>query len=163
MAAVYWRELQTLDWKAETGADGRFLWEDAPREDIWINVYGNGFITVQNRVVPASEAETVIKLARTLRVTGTVVNVRTRKPIESFTLTPGIESQGGFHTDWDRSRSRRQHGGRYDVRFPQLAAEGHVVRIEAEGYALGISRRIADTEGEARINFELVPAAPLRK
>ena len=163
VAAVYWRELQSLDWKAETGADGRFLWEDAPREDVWINVYGNGFITVQNRVVPATEAEIVIKLASTLKVTGTVVNVRTRKPIESFTLIPGSEPQGGSHTDWDRSRSKRHHGGRYEVRFPELAAEGHIVRIEAEGYALGISRPIADAEGEARIDFELVRATMSRK
>ena len=86
VTVVYWRRLHTLDWKAETGTDGRFRWENAPREEVWLNVFGNGFIGVQNRVVPATETETVIKLARTLRVTGTVVNYRTRKPIESFML-----------------------------------------------------------------------------
>jgi hypothetical protein len=62
-----------------------------PREEVWLSVFGHGFIGLQNRVVRATEAETIITLSRTLRVTGTVVDVRTRKPIESFTLTPGYE------------------------------------------------------------------------
>jgi Carboxypeptidase regulatory-like domain/Sigma-70, region 4 len=160
---AYWRRLRTLDWNAETGSDGRFRWENAPREEVWLNAFGNGFIGVQNHVVPATGAETVIKLARTLRVTGTVVDYRTRKPIESFMLTPGTESEDGSQTYWDKSGSKRQEAGRYEFRFKQPAESGHLVRIEAEGYSLGISRRIADAEGDVRIDFALVPAAQSRK
>ncbi len=103
LQVVWWRGFRTLDWKAETDTDGQFLWEDAPHEDVWINVHGNGYIALQNRVVPAAEAETVINLARTLRVTGTVVDFRTRKPIESFKVTPGTDTEDGSHTYWDRS------------------------------------------------------------
>jgi protocatechuate 3,4-dioxygenase beta subunit len=163
VTVAYWRRLHTLDWNAETGTDGRFRWENAPREEVWLNTFGNGFIGVQNHVVPATETETVIKLARTLRVTGTVVDYRTRKPIESFMLTPGTESEDGSHTYWDKSRSKRQEAGRYEFRFKEPAENGHLVRIEAEGYSLGISRRIADAEGDARIDFELVPAAQSRR
>jgi RNA polymerase sigma factor (sigma-70 family) len=156
---AYWRRLHTLDWNAETGTDGRFRWENAPREEVWLNAFGNGFIGVQNHVVPATGSETVIKMARTLRVTGTVLDDRTRKPIESFMLTPGTESEDGSHTYWDKSRSKRQEAGRYEFRFKEPAGNGHLLRIDAEGYSLGISRRIADAEGDARIDFELVPAA----
>jgi RNA polymerase sigma factor (sigma-70 family) len=163
VTVVYWRRLHTLDWKAETGTDGRFRWENAPREDVWLNIFGNGFIAIQNRVVPATETETVIKLARTLRVTGTVVDFRTRKPVESFILTPGTESEGGSHTYWDKSRSKRQEAGRYEFRFREPAADGHLVRIEAEGYSPGISRPIFDAEGDTRIDFELVPTTQSRR
>jgi RNA polymerase sigma factor (sigma-70 family) len=157
VAVVFWRSRQTLDWKAETGPDGRFRWENAPREEVWLNAYGNGFIAVQNHVVPAAEAETVIKLARTLRVTGTVVDFRTRKPIASFTLTPGTELPDGSVTRWDKSRSRRHVGGRYEIRFREPEQDGHLLKIEAEGHTPGISRRIADDEGDAEIDFELIP------
>ncbi len=163
VTVAYWRRLHTLDWNAVTGTDGRFRWENAPREDVWLSAFGNGFIGVQNRVVPARETETVIKMARTLRVTGTVVDYRTRKPIESFMLTPGTESEDGSHTYWDKSRSKRQEAGRYECRFKEPAGNGHLVRIEAQGYFLGISRRIVDAEGDARIDIELVPAAQSRR
>ena len=163
LAVVFWRGYRTLDWKAETGADGRFRWDDAPREEVWLNALGHGYFAVQNRVVRSTESETVIKLARTLRVTGTVVDSRTRKPINSYTLTPGTESQDGSITSWDRSRSRRTDNSHFEIRFPEPAEFGHLLRIEADGYALGISRSIADAERDARIDFELVPAAPLRR
>jgi RNA polymerase sigma factor (sigma-70 family) len=160
---AYWRRLHTLDWNAETRTDGRFRWDNAPREEVWLNAFGNGFIGVQNHVVPATETETVIKMAKTLTVTGTVIDYRTRKPIESFRLTPGTESEDGSHTYWDKSRSKRQQAGHYEFRFKEPAGNGHLMRIEAEGYSLAISRRIADAEGEARIDFELVPAAQPRR
>ncbi len=163
VTVAYWRRLHTLDWKAETGTDGRFRWENAPREEVWLNAFGNGFIGTPNHVVRATETETVIKLARTLRVSGTVVDLRTRKPIESFMLTPGTESEDGSDTYWDKSRSKRQAAGRYEFRFREPAANGHLVRIEAKGYSPGLSRPIADAEGDARIDFELVAAAQSRR
>jgi protocatechuate 3,4-dioxygenase beta subunit len=163
LQVVWWRGFRTLDWKAETESDGQFLWEDAPHEDVWINVRGNGFIALENRVVPAAEAETVIKLARTLRVTGTVVDFRTRKPIESFKVTPGTETLDRSHTYWDTSRTEHHNGGRYEVRFPQVAQPAHILRIEADGYSLGISRPIKDDEGEARVDFELAPVTPSQR
>lgn len=161
VAVVFWRGFHTLDWKAETGLGGRFRWDDAPREEVWLDVYADGFIALHNRVVRTTEAQTVITLARTLRVSGTVVDCRTRKPVSSFTLTPGTDSPDGSVTHWDRSRSRRMSDGRYDFRFAGPAAGAHVVKIEAEGYAPGISP-IADDEGDARIEFELMPAVPPR-
>ena len=163
VTVAYWRRLNTLDWKAETGTDGRFRWENAPREEVWLNAFGNGFVGVRNHVVRALETETVIKLARTLRVSGTVVDFRTRKPIESFILTPGTESEDGSYTYWDKSRSKRQEAGRYEFRFREPAAYGYLMKIEAEGYAPGLSRPIADAERDARIDFELVPAAQSQK
>ena len=84
---------------------------------------------------------------------------RTRKPIESFTLVSGRDRQDGGFTYWDRrSGSKQRHGGRYEIRFTEPSAHGHRLRIEAEGYAPGISRSIADDEGDARVDFELLAA-----
>jgi hypothetical protein len=53
--------------------------------------------------------------------------------------------------------------GQFEFRFAEPAEFGHLLRIEADGYALGISRSIADAEQDARIEFELVPAGPARR
>jgi RNA polymerase sigma factor (sigma-70 family) len=153
-----WSGFSVLDWKTETGIDGRFRWDDAPRDSVWISAYRDGLIESRNREVPPAEAETVIKMTRALAIAGTVVDRRTRKPIESFTLVPGTDRQDGSFTYWERgiNGSKQKHGGRYEIRLAEPAAHGHRLRIEAAGYAPGISRPIADDEGDVKIDFELI-------
>ncbi len=152
-----WRGALTLDWKAETGNDGRFRWDDAPRDSVWITAYRDGFISLRNRDVPATETETTVKLAKVLTITGTVVDHRTKKPIESFTLIPGTDREDGSVTYWDRTMNgpKQKNGGRYEFRFTEPAIFGHRLRIEAAGYAPAISRPIADIAGDATVDFEL--------
>ena len=157
-----WGGFSVLDWSFETGSDGRFQWNEAPRDPVWITANKEGFIDLRNREVPPAEAETVIKLTRALAITGAVVDHRTRKPIESFTLVSGTDRQDGGFTYWDRrSGSKPRHGGRYEIRLTQPSAHGHRLRIEAEGYAPSISRSIADDEGDASVDFELLAAEPI--
>jgi peroxiredoxin len=154
-----WGGFSVLDWSVETGSDGRFQWDEAPRDAVWITANKEGFIASRNREVAPTEVATVIKLTRALAVTGAVVDHRTRKPIESFTLVSGSDRQDGGFTYWDRrSGSKQRHGGRYEVRFTEPSAHGHRLRIEAEGYAPGISRSIADDEGDTSVDFELLAA-----
>ena len=121
----------------------------------------DGFVSLRNREVPASEAETILKMARVLTIAGTVVDSRTGKPIESFTLIPGFDREDGTIVIWNRGESRRKNRGRYEIRFTEPAEEGHRLRIEAEGYAPGISRLIADREGNVRLDFVLVASKPI--
>ncbi len=98
MTVAYWRRLNTLDWKAETGPTAG----SAGRTPRAREMPTPSTASSQNRVVPVAATETVIKLARTLRVSGTVVDFRTREPIGSFILTPGTESDDGSYTYWDK-------------------------------------------------------------
>ena len=151
-----WRGFQTLEWKAQTGADGRFRWDDAPRDAVWITAYREGLISLRQHEVPPSESVTLIKMNRTLTIRGKVVDSRTRKPVDSFTLTPGVEPQGGSSTYWERHESKQKNGGKYEIRITEPAEYGHRLRIEAEGYAPAISRPIADGEGDVKVDFELL-------
>jgi thiol-disulfide isomerase/thioredoxin len=153
-----WGGFSVLDWSFETGSDGRFQWNEAPRDPVWISANKEGFIDLRNREVPPKEAETVIKLTRALAITGAVVDQRTRKPIETFTLVSGTDRQDGGFTYWDRNGSKQRHGGHYEIRLTHPSAHGHRLRIEADGYAPGISRSIADDEGNASVDFELLAA-----
>ncbi len=93
---------------------------------------------------------------RTLAVSGTVVDSRTRRPIEAFTLTPGVDQQNGFSTYWERDKTRPRTGGRYKIELTEPAENGHRLRIEAGGYAPGISRPITEGEANPKVDFELI-------
>ena len=41
-----WGGFSVLDWRSETGSDGRFQWDEAPRDPVWITAYKEGFIDV---------------------------------------------------------------------------------------------------------------------
>ena len=159
-----WAGFSTLNWETETGTDGRFRWNDAPRDSVWLTANREGLIAARNREVPAAEAETVIKMTRALTVTGTVVDERTQKPVDSFTLVSGTDRQDGSFTSWDRRQTgwKQKHGGRYEIRLTEPAAHGHRLRIEAEGYAPAISRPITDAEGDATVDFELIAAESIK-
>ena len=53
VTVAYWRRLHTLDWNAETGTDGRFRWENAPREEVWLNSFGAEGHALQGRGIAA--------------------------------------------------------------------------------------------------------------
>ena len=156
-----WRGFRTLDWETKTGPDGRFRWDDAPREAVWITAYQEGLIAIRNREVPATEGVTLLKMNRALTISGTVVDSRTRRPIESFTVTPGVDQQNGFSTYWERNKARQRSGGRYEIELTESAEYGHRLRIEADGYAQGISRAINDDEAKPKVDFELVVSESL--
>ncbi len=151
-----WRRFRTLDWEAKTGSDGRFRWEDAPRESVWITAYQEGLIAIRNREVGPSEGVALIKMNRALTISGTVVDSRTSRPIEAFALTPGVDQQNGFSTYWERNMTKQRSGGRYEIELTESAESGHRLRIEADGYAPGISRPIHDGEENPKVDFELV-------
>ena len=151
-----WRGFRTLEWQAKTGTDGRFRWDNAPIDSVWITAYQEGLISIRNREVPATEGVALIKMNRTLAVSGTVVDSRTRRPIEAFTLTPGVDQQNGFSTYWERDKTRPRTGGRYKIELTEPAENGHRLRIEAGGYAPGISRPITEGEANPKVDFELI-------
>jgi RNA polymerase sigma factor (sigma-70 family) len=156
VAAEYWRKHQTLDWHADTDEQGRFQWDSAPFDAVTITVFRAGYLAVRGQSVPADAAEISITLVKELKVRGTVVDAETRHAVKSFTLVPGMESSAGGSTYWERDRARGMRGGRYEIRFDDAVRwDGRRIRIEADGYAPGVSRVIRDDEDGPVVNFVL--------
>jgi RNA polymerase sigma factor (sigma-70 family) len=150
-----WRGNRTLDWRTTTDAEGRFQWDNAPAEPVWINITREGYLYVSDHEVGLTGDELMITLVKQLKVRGTVVDAETRHAIKSFTLVPGTESGGDFATYWERGAARPVRGGRYEIHFEHSSPEGRRLRIEAEGFMPEVSRLIRDDEDEPVINFVL--------
>jgi RNA polymerase sigma factor (sigma-70 family) len=142
-----WRGHTTLDWRAQSDADGRFRWDDAPGDVVSIAAFKPGYDGA-TRSVKASDKELVLSLlpSRELRIRGSVTDAESGRPIETFTVVPGTKIGGP--TLWHVVFAKVHHGGRYEIDFSHLGIQPHLVLIEAKGYLPATSDAYAHNAGE---------------
>ena len=127
-----------------TDADGRFRWDDAPDDELIVNVSRQGYSGVFQRHVAPTAEDVVFKLEPCVSVNGTVRDAETRKRVESATLEFGaVDPRTGEVLRW---QSPPELGfdtgivmGEINVNLP-VSAEGYKIRIESPGYQTFVSR-----------------------
>jgi hypothetical protein len=153
-----------LDWKAESGPDGRFVWYDAPVVGRYLlNVRKPPFRQVVARMVAGGTDEITIALHRLQRMHGTVTDGQTGRPIERFDLILG---SGPHHPGWAPEWLRRSiysfNGGKFDLTGPDFEQDMyHSIRIEADGYEPDEFIRFHDSLEDVAHDFNLRKAAIL--
>jgi beta-lactamase regulating signal transducer with metallopeptidase domain len=158
VSAGRWRGLDILDWRATTAADGRVVWTEAPADEVAISASARGYIALNSDVrLKAGDAEHVVTLAPVLKVTGTVVDDETGKPVEQFRAIRGWTSKGsGRQTPhWSREEEGAEQGlGTFEYTETNHR-DGYALRIEAPGYLPADSRVIAPGEENVKLQFRL--------
>lgn len=155
----------------QTKADGTYTWEHAPAAPIKYCVLAEGFQREEPVVEVGGEVRVIVLKKQTL-ISGKVIDAETKAPVENFKLIEGrsFPDHPTYWSDWDRRSTTMFHSGSYQHRFEEPASMGtgnakpstpgfHRLRVEAEGYAPGISRLIANEEETGSIDFELKKAA----
>src|SRR5262249_35088195 len=90
VAAYEWRGHHSLRWSTETDAAGRFRWDEAPADQVLIDVGALGYHPHKRYwQMVASPEEKSITMRRALHIHGGVVDVETGRAIKPFTLIPG--------------------------------------------------------------------------
>ncbi|MHC5539201.1 carboxypeptidase-like regulatory domain-containing protein, partial [Singulisphaera rosea] len=147
VVADTWRSHRSIDFRAKTDKDGRFRWEDAPKDEVIFHIAPmDEYVAIRDCRLTTSDQESTITLARPLIVRGTVTDAETGRPIEAFTL------HGGFGLGRDtgpfflQDRGVPTRAGRYAFRFNEPRPR-HYLRFEAEGYRTVVSRPFRDDEG----------------
>jgi len=161
IATDTWRGNRALMFRTDTDADGRFVWADAPADEVLTDVLKQGYM--DNRHVPLkpSNEEITITLRPPVHVTGVVTDAETGKPVENFKVIQGIDwgndAQQGIY--WWRSGgggggALTHDDGKFelDITDPH---PGHAVRVEAEGYLPAESRVFKDTEPTVSLELKL--------
>ncbi len=153
-----------LDWEAETDADGRFVWFEAPATGNYLlNVTKPPFRQIVARMIPGGSDEITIALHQRQRIHGTVTDAETGRPIERFDL---ISGQGPHRTGWTphwmRDSPRSFGGGKFDLTGPNIEQDGyHSIRIEAEDYEPAEFLRFHQSLEDVAHDFRLRKAAML--
>jgi RNA polymerase sigma factor (sigma-70 family) len=143
--------LETVTWRAQTDADGRFVWDGAPHDRVSLSAFKANY-RVDVRVVEPADKEVVLNLtaASPLRIRGFVTDAETGRPIAIFRVVPSVEPSGILLLD----SARTHQGGRY--LFAEVTnAQPYRIRIEAQGYRPAISPQYPHDGGEQVFNARL--------
>lgn len=157
-----WRGSRALETRVQADKDGKFLWKDAPYDEVKCDIDGTaqGYLREQRSLV-ASEKEIVIRLKKALRVSGTVVDETTGKPIDQFHVIRG-SMRDTKNVQWERERHQKpMSGGKfsYTVGWP---SPRNAVRIEAPGYLPQERLGFKQEDGDVSFDFLLTPAENLK-
>ncbi|MFC1793057.1 carboxypeptidase regulatory-like domain-containing protein [Planctomycetota bacterium] len=154
VAADTWRGHRSLEWRVDTNAEGRFEWNEAPSDEVFIDMGKQGYMSVRNYGMSPSEQEYEITMPPELKMHGKVVDAGTGEPISEFKLLSGIDWGGDRPVSWQRRNTKTFTQGHYEIGFTH-PYPAHLIRIEADGYKPGISRPIGSDEGEVTVDFKL--------
>ncbi len=149
-----------LDVSMKTDSTGRFTWKEAPQEEVKFDVWARGYMRVTKFPATPSDKEYVITMYPPLKISGTVVDAETGKPIKKFSLLPGIswnpDKEPLTKTHWQYRNIRQFANGKYTTSFNH-PYPGHLLRIESPGYTPSVSRAFKKGEhGNLTFHFKLI-------
>ena len=156
-----------LAWEAETDADGRFVWFEAPATGtVFLDAYKAPFEQALGRRFEAGSDEVTITLHRPQHLHGTVTDAETGRPIERFAWSSaGARTVPGGRPEWlhGNPNNKTFTNGRYDVPDGLFPDQGlhRSIRIEADGYLPGEFLGFLDNVEDIAHDFKLRKAAPL--
>ena len=148
VAVDQWGGFRTLSWHGRTDKDGRFAWPGAPADAVQFSFRKKGHMNLDRKPLTASQEEHKIVLPPLMRITGTITDAVTGKPITDCKVMPG------FPPYWPRQSARQCSDGRYTISFDAVWP-ALMVRVEAPGYQPGISPEFLPVEGSRSFDFQL--------
>ena len=154
VAADTWRGHRSISWRADTNKEGRFQWDQAPSDEVLFDLGKQGYMSLRDAALIASDEEYELVINRPLEMSGKVVDAKTGKPIKSFTLFQGTKSSDDANIWWNDRSAKKYSDGKYTrvFREPRYA---YALKVKAEGYLPVISRVFKPEEEKVEIDFKL--------
>ncbi len=151
--------------RGNTDAEGKWAWEHAPEGSIRFAFYKDGYSYIRDQELTPSDEENLVTMTpeaaserQVLKVSGRVIDAKTKKPIAKFRVIPGDQRQGSA-ISWHNFKQSESRNGEYRKDFtPNMTtSKKHVLRVEADGYVPATSRVFDTDEREVTIDFALEP------
>ena len=162
--ATDWRgQRRALRLKTKTDSDGRFRFVDAPADEVKYGITKQNFMMIEDYVLKPNEENNVV-LTDLLRVSGTVVDADTGRPIESFYTIQGHDYEDDRAPEWHFYMREKRLNGKYAFEFFQAWIR-YRIRIEADGYMPFVSEIIRADDPKNRnvtLNVTLKKTDPLQ-
>lgn len=148
---------ESLEWKAQTDAEGRVVWTNAPAQEVSLYVRGTNFPIRIIRVQPGAD-EQIVKLRKgadkSVYIGFRVVDAASGAPLEKFEVWRDLQgyrpfvkegdgAQGTFTNEFARTMFER--GNATTFRF----------QVRAEGYGIWTTEQLQFEEGDQGFTVKL--------
>jgi len=140
------------EWRSLTDVDGRMTWYGAPTSNVFYSITKPGFEPLTAQPLAADGRERMVKLRKTLTVSGRVTDAMSGGMVGGFLVVPGRVHDDHHH--WDKPLALNASGGQFTVTLPG-AGLPHVLKVQADGYYPEVSRPFRDDEEDAMVDFAL--------
>jgi beta-lactamase regulating signal transducer with metallopeptidase domain/protocatechuate 3,4-dioxygenase beta subunit len=148
-----WRRYRGFGIYLTTDADGRFVWDQAPEDEVEINISEPGYLGPTWLPVVAGENELTYTLRPSLEITGRVKDAETDKRIQQADVEIGSVDAKTGEVKWSESPRGFVHDGRLQVSLDATTAPAFYVRIVAGGYEPLVSPEYPS--GAGRVKFDV--------
>ncbi|WP_165226225.1 carboxypeptidase regulatory-like domain-containing protein [Aquisphaera insulae] len=158
-----WRRLRFLGVFLYTDEDGRFRWEDAPEDDLHINVSKQGYHHIFQQKTDPSAPDLIFTLQPSISINGVVRDAETNKRIDRAKVEFAAVNLGHEEEPVWGALPRTSVGvvdGMLNVHLPATAV-AYRLRILADGFEPFVSRVFRSDEIEVS-DYEILlsPARP---
>jgi protocatechuate 3,4-dioxygenase beta subunit len=153
-----WRTYRCLGVFLATDADGRFRWDDAPPDEVLLNVDMQGHLGVHRQPVTPAAREVVFTLHPSLKVRGRVRDATTGKPVESANVDRGVFDPKLVEYVWGKTPTAFAFSGYLQADFDASASPSYRLRVTAGGYRPALSPEFKSGDGEVTWDVALEPA-----
>jgi RNA polymerase sigma factor (sigma-70 family) len=152
---------KALNQRFWTDADGRFLWQNAPRESVPLSIRKGGFLMVGERT-PSDDRELLVALTPSLNVTLRVHDAATGSPVTGYAVETGTLDEAGEVT-WNQNG--RMTGIREPIHRLELdgTLPGYKVWLTCDGYEPYVSRDIKGSESKVQLDVRLRATKEVRR
>lgn len=133
VVASRWRGHRTLWWETHADAEGRFVWDGAPEDEVMLDLLPDAKRELRDLKVTASDKELTLMVKPAIRFIGSVLDAATNQPIPSFTITGGDTRRSAEDIYWSRDSRVTYRDGRFQWDTWWMR-EDHKLKIEADGY-----------------------------
>lgn len=139
-----------------TDDQGVWEWNEAPIDEFHADICRKDGMTLPYKPIMPRDEEYVFQPPRRLVISGRVTDQVTGQPVNKFRCVPGGRDEPRRHTGetWHLDDTFKSSDGTYKI-TRDSAVPAHLIRIEAEGYKVAVSRDIQNGEGDVELNFEL--------
>lgn len=155
VGADKWRGYRSLKWRVSTNKNGYFVMKNAPNDEVIFDMGKDGYMSVRDYPMSASDQKYEIVMYKSFRIAGTVTDSITGEPVSEFKLMKSgqIETNSGL----GKTRIGKPdtfYDGSFVARFDEPMVS-YSVTIEANGYLPQASPLFVDEVDELRYDFKL--------
>jgi hypothetical protein len=152
-----WHGYRMINWQSKTDAEGRFVWTEAPADEVKFDFYVNNYMSTRNKVLTPSKNEYEIVLYPPLKISGTVTMADTNEPVKEFTITKGIRFENDQRIHWEQKNQNPESvktftDGKYkfEITHPYYR---HILRVDTNDGKVAVSRLFDSNEGSVQYDF----------